>query len=131
MWPYVIIEKLLQLLSVLIWIECLWFKSSKPIIPGWFYNTSSLIFLLWNSPFGVGGRDSSLSTYGLFALNIIIKDSFSSPVMIFLSHRSFICLERWLVAMDMQSSLFFLLRVWGSQIPSLLTFPIFFSFEAV
>ena len=37
-----------------------------------------------------------------------------------------IFLEKRLVAMDMQSTLFFSLRVWGRQIPSLLIFPIFF-----
>ena len=47
--------------------------------------------------------------------------------MTFLRKRPFFSLERRFIAMDMGSTLFFLLRVWGNQIPSLLTFSIFFS----
>ena len=46
--------------------------------------------------------------------------------MIFLWNGWFLCLERRLVTMNMQSSLFFSLRVWRTQTPSLLMFPTFF-----
>ena len=60
-----------------------------------------------------------------FALNIVIKTSFSSPVMIVLRNGLVFSFERRLVAMDMQSSLYFSIKIWGSQTPSLLTFLIF------
>ena len=41
-----------------------------------------------------------------FALNIDVKDPFSSQVMIFLTNRLFLSLERRLVAMDMRYCLF-------------------------
>ena len=61
--------------------------------------------------------------------NIVIKKKhFSSPLMI---NGSFICLKRRLVAMDKQSSLFFSLKVRGTQMPRFLTFPIFFKGQQI
>ena len=51
--------------------------------------------------------------------------------MIFLRNVSLFCFERRLVAVDMRSSSLFSLRVWGSQMPSLLTFPIFFKWQQI
>ena len=62
-----------------------------------------------------------------FALSIVIKTYFFSPVMIFLGNESFLCLENRLVTKVMQSSLFFSLRICWSQMLSSLTFSIFSS----
>ena len=59
---------------------------------------------------------------GIDPLNIVLK----LHVIIFFRNESFLCFERRLAAVYMQSSLFFLLRVWGTQITKLLTFPNFF-----
>ena len=59
-----------------------------------------------------------------FVLNIVIKYPFffSSSVLIFLRNGSFLCLEKRFVTTDMQCSLFFSWRVWGSQMLNMLTF---------
>ena len=54
-----------------------------------------------------------------------------SPVMIFLGNGSFLCHERRLVVMDWRFSLFFSLRVWGTQTPSFLNFPIVFKWRQI
>ena len=51
--------------------------------------------------------------------------------MIFLRNRLFLYLEKSLVTMDMQSSLFISLRVWGTQTPSLFAFSIFFKWQKI
>ena len=60
---------------------------------------------------------------------IVNKRSILLPVMIVLRNGSFLCLERKFVVMNMLSSLFFSLKVWESQMSSLLTFPIFFKWR--
>ena len=97
----------------------LWFKHSKWIIPRWSqHNFSSFKLCLC-------GRLLRFILINLlpFALNIVIK-------VIFLRNGSFLCLERRLVTMDMQSFLF-LLSVWGSQMLSLFMFPIFFNWRHI
>ena len=102
-----------------VWLQS---KNSKWIMTRWSYYTHSINFLPWNSTFGVGCRNSFLSIHCLLQWKLSWNIHFSSPVMIFLRNKSFLCLERRLVTIDMQSSLFFSLGVWGTQTPSLLTF---------
>ena len=85
-------------------------------------------FFPWSSTFGVGCKDSSLSIHSfldwIFSQKthffVTCNDIFGQQV-IYLSWKR-------LVAMNVWFSFFFLPRVWGSQTPSLLIFPIFFKF---
>ena len=62
-----------------------------------------------------------------FVLKIFLKANFFVVTCNnILEKKSFLYHERKLVAMDIQSFLFFSLRVWGTQILRLLTFPFFF-----
>ena len=87
-----------------VWLQ---FKKSKWIIRWWFHHTHSVSFLPWNYAFGVGHRNSSLSIPCLLCWTLSYKTHLSLPLMIFLRNRSVFYLERKLVTMNMQSSLFF------------------------
>ena len=91
-----------------------------------FQDTHSIIFLRL-----VGCGDSSLSILCLLLWTWSIYTDCSSPVMIFLRNVSFFLHRKLLVFMDMQSSLFFSLRVWETKIPSLLTFPIILKWQQI
>ena len=106
------------------------FKNSKWIMLQWSHRTNCITFLPWNFAFWVGCRDLYLSIHSLLYWKLLWKTHFLSPVMIFLRNESFLCLERRHVKMNMQSSLFFSLREWGTPMPSLLTFAIFFQMVA-
>ena len=67
----------------------LWFKNLKEIVPWWSHNTHCTLLLFHKE------------------IQMSIHCPFSSAVMIILRNGSFLCLERRLVTLNMQSSLFF------------------------
>ena len=106
---------ILQLLRVsvciLIAVEELKMNNTTVILPYIQHKFSSMKLCFWVKLQRFIFVNSLLS-----ALNIIMKDSFSSPVMVFLRNESFLYFGYVIV-------LIFSLRY---QMPSLLTFPIFF-----
>ena len=79
----------------------------------------------FHEAFGVGCRYQFLLLHFPFVLKIVIKTHSSSLVMVFLKNGSLSWFEWRLIVMNKRSSLFLSLKIWETQMPSLLTFLIF------
>ena len=81
-----------------------WFKNSI-----WKYETTN-ITPTWSSTFWVGVR---VKVHPFQSTAFCVEHYHNRPIFRHLKNASFLCLERSLVAMDAQFSLFVSLRVWG------------------
>ena len=145
MWPYIIIEKhiiineckafflkifmhTLQLLRIQVCIECLIAvqklkMNNTVVIPTYTQHDFSLMKLCLWIRLQKFIHVNSLS----FALNIVIKDLFwggGGHLLWYSSETSHF--SAWKENLSMNMILFSSLKVWGSQTPSLLTFPALF-----